>query len=155
MKYIEGDLIRLARAGRFDVIAHGCNCHCQMGAGIAKQVREECPEAYMKDRMTIPGDKTKLGTINHAIIESKNSREFQFICVNCYTQYDYSRTKVCVDYRAVRSCMKHLRGMFEDKKIGLPLIGAGLAGGDWKIIEQIIKEELDDHGVDVTIVKFK
>lgn len=155
MKYIEGDLIRFARAGRFDVIAHGANCFCTMGSGIAKQIRTECPEAFMKDQMTIPGDKTKLGTINYAIIEPKSARDFQFICVNCYTQYDYSRTKVCVDYRAVRSCMRHLRNMFEDKKIGLPLIGAGLAGGDWKIIEQIIKEELDNYGIDVTIVKFK
>ena len=25
---IEGDLIKLAQEGKFDVIAHGCNCFC-------------------------------------------------------------------------------------------------------------------------------
>lgn len=50
--------------------------------------------------------------------------------------------------------MKKVRNLFSDKKIGLPLIGAGLAGGNWKVIEQIIKEELEDHEVDVTIVRY-
>ena len=35
MKTVTGDLIALAQQGTFDVIAHGCNCMCQMGAGIA------------------------------------------------------------------------------------------------------------------------
>lgn len=40
MKYqeIEGDLISLALQGKFDVITHGCNCFCNMGAGIALQM---------------------------------------------------------------------------------------------------------------------
>jgi len=33
------------------------------------------------------------------------------------------------------------------------MIGAGLAGGDWKIIEKIIEEELVD--MDVRVVKYK
>jgi transcription antitermination factor NusA-like protein len=32
------------------------------------------------------------------------------------------------------------------------MIGAGLAGGDWNIIERIIQEEL--NGEDVTVVKY-
>jgi len=154
MKYIDGDLIRFCRAGKFDVMVHGCNCWCQMGGGIAKQVRTECPEAYMKDRLTIPGDKSKMGNITYAQIEPKDARDADYVCVNAYTQYDYSNLKMCADYKAIRSCMKKVRNLFSDKKIGLPLIGAGLAGGDWKVIEQIIKEELEDHEVDVTIVRY-
>ena len=33
MRTIEGDLIGLAKAGHFDVIVHGCNCHNTMGRG--------------------------------------------------------------------------------------------------------------------------
>ena len=36
-----------------------------------------------------------------------------------------------------------------DYKVGLPKIGAGLAGGDWKIIETMIESVL--HDCDVTI----
>jgi O-acetyl-ADP-ribose deacetylase (regulator of RNase III) len=32
ISYIDGDLIKLAKEGKFDVIAHGCNCHSTMGA---------------------------------------------------------------------------------------------------------------------------
>lgn len=50
-------------------------------------------------------------------------------------------------------CLRKINHQFHDKRIGLPLIGAGLAGGDWNIIEKIIGKELKD--MDVTIVKFK
>jgi O-acetyl-ADP-ribose deacetylase (regulator of RNase III) len=46
--------------------------------------------------------------------------------------------------------MKLIKDGFSGKKIGLPFIGAGLAGGDWAIISQIIKEEL--AGEDITVV---
>ena len=39
MKDIEGDLLLLALAGHFDVIVHGCNCQCTMGAGVAKAIK--------------------------------------------------------------------------------------------------------------------
>jgi O-acetyl-ADP-ribose deacetylase (regulator of RNase III) len=155
MKYLDGDLIRFARAGKFQVIVHGCNCFNTMGGGIARQVRMECPEAWQKDQQTIQGDKNKLGTITYALIEPKDARNSEFYCVNGYTQYDFGSDKVNVDYNAVRSVMKKVCSLFPDKKIGLPLIGAGLAGGDWNIIEQIIKEELEDKDVDITIVIFR
>ena len=41
MKEIQGDLIKLAIAGEFNVIAHGCNCMQNMGAGIAKQIAKK------------------------------------------------------------------------------------------------------------------
>jgi len=40
---------------------------------------------------------------------------------------------------------------FAGKHIGLPLIGAGLAGGDWDRIRVIIKKELKDCNVTVVI----
>ena len=79
MKTIQGDLIVLALEGRFEVIIHGCNCHCTMGVKIVK---------------------------HH----------------------------------------------FSGKRIGYPLIGAGLAGGDWGAISAIIDEEL--AGEDHTLVEF-
>ena len=45
-----------------------------------------------------------------------------------------------------------LLGLFADKVIGYPLIGAGLAKGDWQVISKIIDTEL--AGTDHTLVKF-
>ena len=40
MKIIKGDLIALANQGHFEVITHGCNCFCTMGAGIAVPMKQ-------------------------------------------------------------------------------------------------------------------
>lgn len=61
MKTISADLIQLAGNGQFDRIAHGCNCYCTMGAGIAKAVMEVFPSAFEADRATKREDRAKLG----------------------------------------------------------------------------------------------
>ena len=42
---------------------------------------------------------------------------------------------------------------FTGQRIGYPLIGAGLAGGDWKVISKIIEDELKDENH--TLVEFE
>jgi O-acetyl-ADP-ribose deacetylase (regulator of RNase III) len=151
MKYIEGDLIKLAKKGNFDIIAHGCNCFCTMGAGIAKQIKEQIPEAFEKDRFTLAGDIDKLGNYTGAWVYNDLKKAFGVL--NCYTQYHYDAHAKAFDYEAFTLCMRKINHQFHGKRIGLPLIGAGLAGGDWNIIEKIIEKELKD--MDVTIARFK
>ena len=150
MKVIQGDLIKKAKEGEFDLIVHGCNCFCTMGAGIAKGIKSEFPEAFDADRETTEGSKEKLGTCSFAKIEREG---INLIVVNGYTQFDYRGRGMKVDYDAVRSCMKWIKENYKGKRIGLPKIGAGLAGGDWGKISQIIDEEL--KGEDVTLVEYK
>lgn len=145
MKVIEGDLIKLAQEGEFDVIVHGCNCFCNMGAGIADTIAEVFPDAMLADQMTTLGDPTKLGTYSQATVGD-------ITIVNAYTQYKYTRNEVDVDYDALRECFASIAEEFSGQRIGYPLIGAGLAGGDWDIISEIIEEELE--GEDHTLVKF-
>ena len=146
LQYEDGDLIVMAKAGKFDLIAHGANCFCTMGGGIARQVHAEIPEAYEADCKTRKGDINKLGNFTQATIEGTNVE-----ILNCYTQYDF-RGANNVDYEAIALCMRKINHIFKGQHIGLPLIGAGLAGGDWDRIEDIIYKELVD--MDCTIVKF-
>lgn len=66
MKYqeIEGDLIKLALEGKFDVIAHGCNCQCVMGAGLAPQMAKVfgC-DKFLLEKEEYKGNINKLGQI--------------------------------------------------------------------------------------------
>ena len=144
MKVIHGDLIKLALEGEFDVIVHGCNCFCTMGAGIAKQVKKMFPQAYDVDQKTTRGDKNKLGTISIAsITQSENN----LTIVNGYTQYNWRGSGILVDYGAVQSVFKQIKSTFPGKRIGYPKIGAGLAKGDWEVISDIIDVALEgeDH----------
>ena len=66
MEFIKGDLLHLALAKKLDVIIHGCNCFCTMGAGIARSIKECFPEAYEADCKTKRGKLSKLGSLSFA-----------------------------------------------------------------------------------------
>ncbi len=141
MNHKTGDLIQLAQEGHFDVIAHGANCFCTFGAGIAKSIKSAFPEAYEADLNTKKGDYSKLGSLSLAKVERG---EKKFLVANLYTQFYYGTPKHPKDtkeirYKAIENSLKELKRQFPyDSSIGLPKIGAGLAGGDWEIIRKII-----------------
>lgn len=160
IKYIKGDLIDLALAGEFDLIMHGCNIWCTMGAGIAKQIRERIPEAYLADLETTEGDENKVGTYSYAIkkttkkVLNQDSRfEYKYVMVvNAYTQYTYSRSGVVFSYDGFEKILKDIAISYPYYKIGLPLIGCGLAGGNKERILKIIEDTIGH--MDVTIVEW-
>lgn len=149
MNTVYGDLIALAVHGEFDVVIHGCNCFCTMGAGIARAVKTEFPEAYQVDIATKKGNREKLGDYSLVTVERNG---FTFTIINAYTQYHFHGEGILADYDAIRSVFKKLKKGFSGKHFAFPLIGAGLAGGDWTIISNIIAEEL--QGEKYTLVKF-
>lgn len=138
-KIIKGDLIHLFKQGEFDVIVHGCNCFCTMGSGIAKQLKKHFPQIEQVDKSTISGDISKLGNTTVTSVQLENNIG---IIVNGYTQYRYGTQAIQADYAAIRRVFKFIKNNYRGKRIGYPKIGAGLAGGDWNIINEIISEEL-------------
>ncbi len=54
-RQLKADLLTLAQNGILDVIVHGANCQCVMGAGIAAQIKKRFPEAYAADLRTSKG----------------------------------------------------------------------------------------------------
>lgn len=170
-KEIEGDLIKLSLEGEFDVITHGCNCFCTMGAGIAPQMAKTFfANKFEKEKEKYKGDINKLGTIDWDYITDKidylrisnpndlYTENILVTVVNSYTQYGFGKnnsngTSIPLDYEALTLCMRKINHTFKGKHIGLPQIGCGLAGGDWNIVKSIIQKELKD--CDVTVVIFK
>ena len=152
MDIINGDLVKMAKLGKFDVIVHGCNCFNTMGSGIALRIKQEFPEAYEVDYATEVGDERKLGTITTAAISRDG---MNFVVVNAYTQHGTAKKygDVVVDYPSLRLCFKEIKKQFSGKKIGYPLIGCGLAGGSWEVVRDIIDEEL--HGENHAVVMYE
>ena len=158
-KEIKGDLIELALKGEFDVIAHGCNCFCTMGAGIAVAMKNTfgC-DTFDQEMPGLKGDVNKLGNIDYEEKEidfPDNSYQVIYV-VNAYTQYHYGKNHADgktnpIDYEALTLCMRKINHTFKGKDIGLPQIGAGLAGGDWNKIKSIIQRELVDCNVTIVI----
>lgn len=154
-----GNLITLAQDNHFDVITHGCNCFSNMKSGIAPQmaVAFGCDTFPMESKESA-GDINKLGQIDWRVLTLASGpsefeiSEFDLVVVNSYTQYVPKVSLRPLDYDALTLCMRKINHVFKGKRIGLPKIGAGLAGGDWERIKVIIQTELKD--CDVTVVLF-
>jgi O-acetyl-ADP-ribose deacetylase (regulator of RNase III) len=143
MKEIKGDLIQLAKNGEFDVIVHGCNCFNTMGAGIAVKMRTEFKaDTSPWEGSMFKGSIDKLGCISplqcwikdEIVLDDYNKDLFKdsksLIVINAYTQYNYKSYKP-LDYNALQLCLRKINYNYKGCKIGLPLIGCGLAGGIW------------------------
>lgn len=154
---VQGDLIELAKSGKFDAIAHGCNCFCTQRKGIAAQmVKEFSTDEFPMERDDLKGDMRKLGNIDYRPIGYASI--LPFFVVNCYTQYRWANmdgdgNMKPLNYAALELCLIKLNSTFKGKRVGLPQIGCNLAGGDWPTVKEMIKTHLKD--CDVTVVIYK
>jgi len=153
-----GDMIASAPKG-FSV--HGCNAQGSMGSGIALSVKTKYPSVYKAyrdawkqgHRMFRPHDiigmhlaELEMGTI----IPVQVSEDIVF--VNAITQRFYRGHKHAPDgitrfvsYDAIEETFAKIDQLPSQYPniipvLSMPLIGAGLGGGNWNIIEGIIKE---------------
>jgi len=137
IKYVKGDLMKAPEK----MIIHGCNAQGVMGSGVAYLIRRDFPEAYKKYRDRYEAHGLRLGEIIWATTGGK-------IIGNAITQDKFGRSgDRYVDYDAVRSVIRVVNQMYVkhyEHSVALPKIGAGLGGGDWNIISEIIEQEATD-----------
>lgn len=144
-----GDIIELSKIYGYPMI-HGCNCFHTMGAGLALQVKKQFPNAYNVDKEeTIAGDISKLGTYTSS---SSNGGFYNVRIINAYTQYSGGAN---VDYGAIFNVFKKINDEkpFHYSKFLIPKIGAGIAGGDWVLIEKLINLATPD--IEIILVEYR
>ena len=118
------------------IIVHGCNAQGVMGSGIALKIRQKYPQAFYDYQ-----DGIRLGKgLGDVIFSTINPK---LVIANAITQQNYGRdstVKYC-SYEAIQNCFILVTKTAEQlgfTEIHYPLIGAGLANGDWSIISSII-----------------
>lgn len=125
IQYVFGSLL----ASDEPVIAHGCNAQGVMKSGIAKDIRERYPKVfddYSKALMY-------LGSI---IITKYHDRHIlSIISQEFYGREEHHRY---VSYDAIAEAIEHINGLSYDR-VAFPMIGAGLANGNWTVISSIIE----------------
>lgn len=152
----KGNLLDLAEAGLFDIVVQGCNCFNTMGGGIAREIRERYPHVAAVDGKTVRGDYTKLGNWTSENVILKNGT-VTFDIINAYTQYNMSQGTDVFEYTAFQLILEKLTFAYPGKRIGLPYIGMGLAGGNKDTIIPMIEwfaERVALEGGTVTLVEF-
>ena len=128
------------------LIVHGCNCQGVMGGGFALEVKNRFPEAYHEYEKVHRTRGLVLGDICFVEVAP-----MKFI-VNGNTQDKFGPGKRQVNYDAVAEVFiatVKLAKVIETHRgfkpeIIFPQIGAGLGGGDWKIISAIIDAVIPD-----------
>lgn len=133
IEYRKGDLLNT----EIRHILHGCNTRGVMGSGVAKAIRDMYPKAYQDYNDKYNNYGLELGSIVVSIQDEGK------VIHNAITQQDYGRdpSRVYVSYWAIANVFRQIES-WHIKEIALPKIGAGLANGDWNVIEAIIENTL-------------
>lgn len=163
----QGDLLGVNHG----IIVHGCNCNGVMGSGVAAQIRDKWPDVYRAYRNKVyRNNGGVLGTIcavagngiehlnmrhvnystlaSHFLLDTSDTLPPTVIVVNAFTQLTFgSEDKVYVNYDAVESCFVQIRmlAVALDMPVHFPLIGCGLAHGDWDIVSHRIQKGAGDE----------
>lgn len=148
---ITGDLLE----GDFDAIVHQANCQIRMRSGVAKAITDMYPEVRTADE-EFPTEKgyARLGHCSLAFVEHKKTGK-ELVVGNLYGQLYYGGVPgvVYTQYKHLADALKQfvgsLRSVRPNKtglKIGIPFrMGAGLAGGKWADIYDIIEKVANDN----------
>jgi len=123
----------------YKLIAHGCNMQGVMGAGFAKQVKDNLPWAYRGYKSYIDnyGKTLLLGQIIPVRNEEANT-----IVINCLTQ---RHTGPDASLTAITSCVKAIEVYLKTHNLGhvpvyMPFIGCGIGGLKWVDVEKIVAD---------------
>lgn len=137
MNLIKGDLLSVDRG----IIVHGCNSCGYFNAGVAKAIREKYPQAYQDYMYHYRRGNANLGNI----IMTKISDDLYI--VSGITQNEFGRIpqRCYVSYEAIEQVFSQVNNtaIALNLSVNFPMIGAGLGGGDWNSIRNIIDTTLD------------
>ena len=148
--YIKGDATAPIGSG-VKVITHICNDIGGWGKGfvLALSKKWKMPEEAYRQWYKSQEEFT-LGAVQFVNVENE-----LYVANMIGQQGIYKNTNGLppIRYEAVRQCLKKVAWFAMEQKasIHMPRIGCGLAGGKWELIEQIIKEELIDKEIAVTV----
>lgn len=135
LKYVSGDLITFIRnelliGEGMHYFAHGANCRGQMGGGVAAALARTFPEVLRADKtFWVPFGEARLGKASMADLSS-GVKVF-----NLYSQLDGGP---CFSGEALASALADVRARGVCR-LTIPKIGAGIGGGNWEDIAEILQ----------------
>ena len=142
-------------------ILQGCNAQGAMGSGVAKDIFDVYP--MVKEDYVALSETRQLimGEVQYVNVPPASISGVLYparCIINGITQEFYAKYRddpntIYVSYDAIAVVMKHVSDMISQDydvtdtfkpTVALPLIGAGLARGDWSLIATIIEAVSDE-----------
>lgn len=150
IEYLTGDATE-PRGDGLRAIVHLVNDKtANWGGGFARALRSRYPEAQEDFRKWVAADKSRLrlGAIRRVEVRP----DLEVVTIVAQSGYGPS-VRPRVRYEALRTALKHLSALLDREPVSvhMPRIGAGMAGGDWNIIAELVRDELVDRCHEVTV----
>lgn len=150
IKFLKGDATQPRGTGKH-IIAHVVNDKTpNWGAGFAKYVKKKWPYVQ-RDFQEWAGahrENLSLGKVHLSKISDDIS------IMHMIAQHGYGPSqKPRIRYAALRTCLDKLAEIAGKQRVtvDMPRIGAGQAGGNWYVIQELIDEALVQRGLEVTV----
>lgn len=124
----EGNIFRIKNIKNY---AHGCNCAGAMGKGIALTFKQKFPKMYKEYNILCKNDYFNIGDV--FLYQYKEGFIFNLGTQQTWkTPVDYGGLSLAIERMLDIATAQNIRS------IAMPKIGAGLGGGNWEIIRNII-----------------
>lgn len=147
--YVNGDLLD----SKDPLIVHGCNAQGVMGSGVALAIKNKFPHNFKMYRMTYEEEGLVLGDVIYSNTKQDDPAGNQQWIANLISQKFYGKDgKKYVSYDAIDDGMKDIAYFCKAAGItcvSMPLIGCGFGGGNWYVVEAIIRHRLPDLKVTI------
>ncbi len=147
--YVVGDATK-PRGKNHKIIAHIANDKSKRwGRGFGKVISTEWPELRTSFvRWATEPNNLKLGQ-SHSFCISEDLTIFSMVAQHGLAASPHPKIR----YRHLAKCLESLAAEAKEKSasVHMPRIGTGFAGGDWKIISELIDGHLVKNNVAVTV----
>jgi hypothetical protein len=149
INFQEGDLFEAIETVDHPVmIPHVCNNIGAWGSGFVVPLGQKYPESR-KAYLELAKIQTLFLGETHFVKVTPN-----VVVANMVAQTGVSRTIRALRYPALVKCMQQVAEealKIPNCQIHTPLFGAGLAGGNWLFIEELIKDCWEEQGILVNV----
>ena len=162
--YKTGNVVDALLDGEVDFIAHCCNAQGVMGSGIAKEIKERIPNAYLAYRKHYEMLQERR-TLKHFLGDCVEGGRVLNLVGQEFYGYDKKRY---VNYGALASALSHCYHVIQfevDKElpiyppnitIGIPYkMASDRAGGDWNIVLELVGHLVVPYVKDVIIYQME
>lgn len=142
LHHVEGDLFALD----LPAIGHGCNCRGSMSGGVARDVRDRWPALHAEYQRRCAAAEFRLGD---AWAWTAPDGQVVF---NLATQ---DLPGPHADLAAIGAAVGAMLADAERRglpAVGLPRLGAGIGGLEWRDVEQVLTPLAEDSPVGLTVV---
>lgn len=124
--------------------AHGCNCAGTMDAGVSIAFKKRWPRMFDEYALRCKDGRFHLGDV---FVWSEGDEVVYSLAIQ---EHWKAKSKLPALVRAARK-MVQLAEQSGVARIGLPRIGAGLGGIDWKRVKSVLEEVGNESAVELIV----